>query len=379
MSRSRIPRLVSTGNGIEIRDASWFELRRVVLREHAGSALWVVQSARLTPMLVANAQFIDSRSAIELEAEGTHAESVPVSIQSSLFSGNYFGLQLSYSLGTSAGNSEIDVDRSVFRANDTGIQGSRSTPPAIRVTNSVFGQNGFALFGATDVANSTFANNRAAVVDNRGAIVNSILWDNDTEIADSPGTVSHPLVQDLELDIMLDGGEVFSADPLLDADLHLQTGSPAIDRGSNPAALALGIAGGTDIDGETRSRDAAAAADGPDGFIDLGADESPGADDEDGDAVIDEADNCRIFPNPPQLDGDANGIGDACECGDQSGDGTVDVSDLVAINRAVFDPAVATPLCDTNGDDLCDVRDIVGANRKIFGGFAVCSRYGPLF
>jgi hypothetical protein len=86
-------------------------------------------------------------------------------------------------------------------------------------------------------------------------------------------------------------------------------------------------------------------------------------------------DRCPFFGSPDQSDSDADGIGNVCECGDQNGDGSVNVSDLVAINLAVFDPSRVTPLCDTNDDGLCNVADIVGANRKIFGQRAYCSRY----
>jgi hypothetical protein len=99
--------------------------------------------------------------------------------------------------------------------------------------------------------------------------------------------------------------------------------------------------------------------------------------DADGDGVVDAADNCARWPNSGQADADANGIGNACECGDQNGDGRVDTNDLVAINMATFTPALATPLCDANNDAHCDVRDILAANAKIFGAAAYCSRYPP--
>jgi hypothetical protein len=99
--------------------------------------------------------------------------------------------------------------------------------------------------------------------------------------------------------------------------------------------------------------------------------------DTDGDGVPDFYDNCPRWPDASQSDVDANGIGDACECGDQTGDGRVDANDLIAINMAVFTPALATLLCDANNDGRCDVRDILATNAKIFGGSAYCSRYPP--
>jgi probable HAF family extracellular repeat protein len=99
------------------------------------------------------------------------------------------------------------------------------------------------------------------------------------------------------------------------------------------------------------------------------------ADDADCDGVLDTGDNCPVWANPEQDDTDENDIGDACECGDQNGDGTVNVTDILAINAAIFTPALATPLCDTNDDQNCDVQDILGVNGKIFGADAFCSRF----
>jgi hypothetical protein len=86
-------------------------------------------------------------------------------------------------------------------------------------------------------------------------------------------------------------------------------------------------------------------------------------------------DLCPFFASADQRDTDGNGIGSVCECGDQNGDGTVNVADLLGINQAIFDPARVTLLCDANGDGLCNVSDIVAANFKIFGRRAYCSRY----
>jgi len=99
--------------------------------------------------------------------------------------------------------------------------------------------------------------------------------------------------------------------------------------------------------------------------------------DTDGDGIPDGKDRCPRWPDADQVDTDGNGQGDACECGDQNGDGRVNVQDMVAINLAIFDPQLATPLCDTNYDGRCDVRDILGVNRKIFGGPAYCRAWPP--
>jgi thrombospondin type 3 repeat protein len=97
--------------------------------------------------------------------------------------------------------------------------------------------------------------------------------------------------------------------------------------------------------------------------------------DRDGDGIPDGTDNCPYLANPDQRDTDLNGRGDACECGDQNGDGRVDVRDIVAINLAIFNPPLVTPLCDANGDGLCNVSDIVAVNIEIFspGATSTCA------
>jgi hypothetical protein len=76
--------------------------------------------------------------------------------------------------------------------------------------------------------------------------------------------------------------------------------------------------------------------------------------------------NCPLYATDNLTDTDEDGRGDACECADQNGEGRNTVSDLVAINQAVFTPARATEYCDGNNDGECSVSDIVAASREIF-------------
>jgi glucose/arabinose dehydrogenase len=118
----------------------------------------------------------------------------------------------------------------------------------------------------------------------------------------------------------------------------------------------------------------AAGSDGPD--LDADGLCDAGDPDDDGDGFLDPADNCPYYFTANASDVDGDGRGDACECTDQNGDGRNDVMDLLAINRAVFSPALASPLCDGNGDGLCDVNDIGAANVEIYSptNTSTCSR-----
>jgi hypothetical protein len=102
------------------------------------------------------------------------------------------------------------------------------------------------------------------------------------------------------------------------------------------------------------------------------------ANDLDCDGLANAVDRCPYFNSQDQTDVNSNGIGNVCECSDQTGEGIVSVADIVAINQAIFTPSLATPLCDGTNDRRCSVADIVAANAKIFGGSSFCRRYPAL-
>jgi hypothetical protein len=101
--------------------------------------------------------------------------------------------------------------------------------------------------------------------------------------------------------------------------------------------------------------------------------------DGDCDLINDEDDGCPDYVQRDNTDTDGNGRADECECGDQSGDGTVDVSDILAINAAIFDPTQVTPLCDANNDGQCNVNDILAVNSDIFSADVTSTCYRSPF
>jgi hypothetical protein len=98
--------------------------------------------------------------------------------------------------------------------------------------------------------------------------------------------------------------------------------------------------------------------------------------DPDRDGIADAADLCPFFAQTSNADSDGDKRGNQCECTDQTGDGFNTVNDLVAINTAIFNPALVTPLCDGNNDGSCSVNDIIAANIEIFSptNTSICGR-----
>jgi subtilisin family serine protease len=101
-----------------------------------------------------------------------------------------------------------------------------------------------------------------------------------------------------------------------------------------------------------------------------------GSPDADGDGVADTTDNCRFAPNPTQKDtggigtsSGPDGIGDACQCGDVSGDGRVTLGDSVIVQRSLLVPPTATlvrpELCDVGAGAGCTLSDAVVLRRAL--------------
>jgi len=97
--------------------------------------------------------------------------------------------------------------------------------------------------------------------------------------------------------------------------------------------------------------------------------------DVDGDGINDSLDNCPATSNANQNDSggiDTNspdGIGDACQCGDISGDGRVTNTDSVLMKRHLLGlPSnFNAEFCDVNGDGQCTNTDAVLIQRSLLG------------
>jgi hypothetical protein len=98
--------------------------------------------------------------------------------------------------------------------------------------------------------------------------------------------------------------------------------------------------------------------------------------DRDEDGVPDVEDNCPDWVNPEQLDRNRDGTGDACQCGDCSADGLINIDDILCTNSVIFGAESPGP-CDATGDGICNIEDILAVNRKIFAPELTlpCERY----
>ena len=103
--------------------------------------------------------------------------------------------------------------------------------------------------------------------------------------------------------------------------------------------------------------------------------------DVDCDGTPDASDACPWYPStvPEALQSPtptaAERRAGACLCGDLTADGQLNVSDLVGVNLAIFNPTRIHPLCDANHDRLCNVTDMIAVNTGIFSpGLTICNR-----
>jgi len=96
----------------------------------------------------------------------------------------------------------------------------------------------------------------------------------------------------------------------------------------------------------------------------------------DGDGISSNRDVCPYAFDPGQEDTGGvgtssapDGVGDACQCGDVSGDGFVTIGDAAQVLRALLLPPTATlprpELCDVGGSVGCSVGDAVIVRRAL--------------
>lgn len=116
------------------------------------------------------------------------------------------------------------------------------------------------------------------------------------------------------------------------------------------------------------NRDGDARFDGLDNCPDLANDAQ---EDGDADGAGNACDNCPAVANPEQGDRDADGTGDACDepIGDCAADGSVTIDDIVlGVGIALGDaPVTACPAFDPDGDGTVDVTALVAAVNAALG------------
>ena len=93
------------------------------------------------------------------------------------------------------------------------------------------------------------------------------------------------------------------------------------------------------------------------------------------DGVVDSEDNCINTPNPDQADNGgintlvADGVGDACQCGDVNNNGRIDNTDAIILKRHVLGlpPGIIESKCNVSIGENCDNTDAILIQRAILG------------
>ncbi len=176
------------------------------------------------------------------------------------------------------GDHTLNIDQSTFiNPSNHGVNytNANTTQSFGLVSNSLFighTSQGLSMVNThADVVNVTFVgNNTALTAGAQARIVNSIFWDNNINLRGSGGHVSYSIIEGLDMDDHIDGGNNLDVDPLLGANYRLTQNSPAIDMGSDQIVNELGLL--QDIDLKPRQTDYS-GLNHPEGVVDIGADE----------------------------------------------------------------------------------------------------------
>jgi hypothetical protein len=153
----------------------------------------------------------------------------------------------------------------------------------------------------------------------------------------------------------------------------------------------------TDLDGLRDSIDPDDDNDGLSDVAEIALGTNPLNPDTDGDHVCDGGaavasagcvatapDNCPFVENQTQTNSDGFAAGDACQCGDVTGEGALTATDYQRAREYVAGRTLGGPFvvnrCDVTGDGLCDVRDLAVLDRLTSGKPATlvpgCAAYG---
>ncbi len=270
-----------SGAGLIVTNANSLEITNCRFDNNNSSIGGGVTIFAIDETTIDNCQFDGNNASVgaAIQYQTENKAVVRMDITNSTFSNNTGSFGSAIQFQASVMNL-LTVDRCQFIDN----QGSFSTASlnfdslaksnTAQITNSLFINNTTALStieGNLNVINNTFVNNRTALIASANVkVVNSLFWNNQSNIQGTDGVVSFSLVEDLDIDGYIDGGSNIDLDPLLNDDFRISVNSPAIDMGDDSAIDTLGLI--MDIDGKPRKFDRL-MLNRPEGIVDIGANE----------------------------------------------------------------------------------------------------------
>jgi predicted outer membrane repeat protein len=308
--------------------------------------------------------------AVYVEAQLSGQQSIR--IRDSLFEGNR-AISSGGAVAIAVAYGEIERSRfldneadgsggAIFAYDNTGVQTPFTFRNVLLAGNRASNGGGMANSSAcirATVVNATFADNAATVqggaVDNAACAAstytNSVFWGDAAPISAEIAGAATVTYSDVQGGFAGTGN--IDQDPLFfapaAADYRLDTGSPAIDAGTDAGAPA------DDLSGLPRPFDG-------DGngipVTDMGAYEYSGplCSDADGDGVCDGVDVCTSVFDPDQADTDGDGFGNACDC-DFDQDGSCSIADFNLFLPDFVSGTDAGTGTDMDGDGSVGIAD----------------------